>query len=203
MDRLNNISTKYPSIDFEKWFEVMDIPQEDKEKRIELAEKIEDVYDWLFALVLMSLTLGETIDTEYLITSARYRLFDLVDVNVDYVAGHIEKVVNETITTTIDRKDDDYFLSPQRSSEIAADEAHTICTYEEMAAAWENGKTKKTWHTMKDKRVRKTHASVDGKTIQIDQLFMVGNSEMLCPHDSENGADLKELAGCRCWLTYK
>lgn len=202
MDRLNNLSTKYPAIDYEEWFDAMDIPREDKEKRIELAEKIDDVYDWLFNFVAMMLLLDEAIDTEYLILSVRYRLFDLVDVDVDYAASHLTKVATETVQATIDHIDDDYFLSPQRSSEIAADEAHTIATYEEMSEAWENGNTKKTWHTQHDRRVRKTHVAVDGKTIPMKDLFVVGGSKMLCPHDTENGAELKEVAGCRCFLTY-
>lgn len=202
IDQLNAIQTEYPAIDFEEYFSVLEIPKEDKEKRIELAEEVKDVYDWLFNLILLFMATGEEIDTEYLILSVQYRLSDLENVNVKYVSEHIVRFARETVETTVLYREDNYYLSPQRSSEIAAGEAHTYFNYEELQEAWENGYTHKRWNTRHDTRVRKTHAAVDGKTIPIDDLFLVGGSEMMVPRDTENGAELSEISGCRCWVTF-
>lgn len=200
-DQLNVLKT-YPRIDYEEYFHVLDIPEEDKEKRIELAEQIDDVFDWLFSLVVLMVATQQTIDTEYLIVSVQTRLMDLMDVNVKYVSEHIVKVATETVETTVERREDAYYTSEQRASEIAADEAHTFFNYEELQEAWDSGKTRKTWNTRQDKRVRETHAEVEGVTIPIEEPFQVGDYEMMVPHDSSMGAGIEELAGCRCWATY-
>lgn len=202
IDKLNSLQTEYPPIDFNTYYAVMNIPEEDKEKRVELAEEIRDVYDWLFNLILLAMAVGEEIDTEYLTLSVQYRLEDLVNVNVRYVSDHIVTFARETVEATVEYKEENYYLSPQRSSEIAADEAHTYFNYEELQEAYESGYTNKTWHTRHDKRVRKTHAEVDGKTIPLEELFEVGGSEMMVPKDTEHGADLSEVSNCRCWVTY-
>ena len=132
IDQLNAIQTEYPAIDFEEYFSVLEIPKEDKEKRIELAEEVKDVYDWLFNLILLFMATGEEIDTEYLILSVQYRLSDLENVNVKYVSEHIVRFARETVETTVLYREDNYYLSPQRSSEIAAGEAHTYFNYEEL-----------------------------------------------------------------------
>ena len=202
IDQLNAIQTEYPAIDFEEYFSVLDIPKEDKEKRIELAEEVKDVYDWLFNLILLFMATGEEIDTEYLILSVQYRLSDLENVNVKYVSEHIVRFARETVETTVLYREDNYYLSPQRSSEIAAGEAHTYFNYEELQEAWENGYTKKEWRTQNDFKVRKTHMALEGKKIPLDALFEVGDGEMICPRDSEHGVSLSEISNCRCFLTY-
>ena len=202
IDRLNNLSRKYPAIDFEEWFSVMDIPEEEKEKRIEIAEKVNDTYLWLFNLIVLMVATGETIDTESLTLSVEYRLSEIANVNISYVSEHITRLAAETVGTTVRNAEVDYYVSPQRASEIAADEAHTLCEYTELQEAYENGKTRKTWHTRHDRRVRESHVNLDSKTIPITELFETDGSYLMCPHDTENGADLKEISGCRCWLTF-
>lgn len=200
MDRLNNLSTEYPPIDYEEWFK--EIPEEDREKRIDLAKSIEEVFDWLFHLIVLMVATGEEIDTEYLTMSVQYRLFDLENVNVRYVSEHVVKMAGETVQTTVTNVDSDYFVSPQRASEIAADEAHTYFSYEELQQAWEDGFTRKSWNTQHDRRVRKTHREADGQTVRIDEMFHVGGYEMATVKDTENGAPLNEVAGCRCYVTF-
>lgn len=202
VDRLNNLTNEYPSISYDAFFAVMDIPKEDKDKRIELAEKLDDIYIWLFSLITLMVATGQPLDTEYLVTSVEMRLMDVADVNVEYVTEHITRIATETVETTIERRDDAYFLSDQRATEIAADEAHTLCSYEELQEAWENGYTKKTWQTMNDKRVRKSHREADGQTVPIDKMFNINGYEMATVKDTEHGAPLSEVSGCRCWVTF-
>lgn len=202
MDRLNNLKTQYPKIDLSEWFDEMDIPEADKRKRLELSEKIYDVFEWLFMMVLLTDTLNDVLDYDSLVEGVRRRLEDIVDIDIEYVAKHLESAIYEYVSVTLDHRDDDYYLSPQRASEIAADEAHTIETYGELEEAEESGYLYKVWKTMRDRKVRHTHAVLDDKKIPIDELFTVGNHKMICPKDTTNGADLREVAGCRCWLEY-
>lgn len=196
MDNLN-------SIDYVDFFEEIELPDEDKEKRIELAERIDDVYFWLFSYITVLLSLGEVVDTSSLIMSVEYRLYDLMDTNIRYVPEHIVRLANETVTATIDNAEDSYYLSDKRASEIAANESHTYFEYEELQEAWDSGKTKKTWHTKQDRKVRRSHRVLDGKTIPIEELFEVNGSYMMVPKDTENGASLTEISNCRCWATYR
>lgn len=184
-------------IDYREWFDVLDVPEEDKEKRVELAEKIDDTFDWLFALISLMAATGETIDTEYLILSVQYRLEELVNVNVRYVSEHIVKVAGETVETTVEHIDEDYYLSPLRSSEIAANEAQAYYNYEELQEAYENGCTKKTWVAEVDKKTRKDHLMMNGKTIPIEDYFQFPDCEMIMPHDEVNGSG-KQTVNCRC-----
>lgn len=202
IDQLNALQTEYPAIDYNKYFSVLDIPEEDKEKRIELANDIDDVYKWLFDFIMLAVVFGQEIDMEYLIMSVTYRLGDLENVNVKYVSEHITRFAKETVESTVIHKEEDYYLSEQRASEIAADEAHTYFNYEELQEAYDNGFTMKTWHTRQDKRVRDTHAELEGKTIPLEEMFEVGGYEMMVPKDSEQGADLSEISNCRCWAAY-
>lgn len=203
IDKLNNLTREQKASKFyEEYYDDMDIPQEDKEKRIELAEEIDDIFFWLLGVVAIMAFTGEVIDTESLITSVQYRLFDIENVNVRYVSEHIVRLAGETVETTVERRDEEYFLSDERAMDIAAGEAHTFYEYEELQDAWENGKTMKTWHTQRDRRVRKSHAALDDKTIPITELFETDGSFLMVPRDSENGCSIRETANCRCYCSY-
>ena len=73
----------------------------------------------------------------------------------------------------------------------------------EYRKAIEQGKTKKTWLTENDERVRFTHTLVEGQTVAIDGLFLVGDSLMRFPMDTMYDADPKETVNCRCSCVYE
>lgn len=60
----------------------------------------------------------------------------------------------------------------------------------------------KTWRDQRDNRVRDTHTIVNGTRIRLSQPFRVGSSLLLFPGDSSLNAQVKEVANCRCYLTY-
>ena len=95
-----------------------------------------------------------------------------------------------------------YWLSDDRARYIAEEEANTAFNDSDFEEASENYSTK-TWNTMLDAFVRKDHRKMEGVTIPIDELFMVGDSFLLYPRDTSHGASLRQIAGCRCWLTYE
>ena len=56
----------------------------------------------------------------------------------------------------------------------------------------------KRWLTARDARVRDSHTAMEGVEVDLDELFDVNGSAMLCPGDTSNGADLGEVLNCRC-----
>jgi hypothetical protein len=61
---------------------------------------------------------------------------------------------------------------------------------------------KKSWITLRDKRVRPTHHDAHGQTRPINEAFNVGSSRMMYPGDTSLGAPVREIAHCRCSAQY-
>lgn len=80
-------------------------------------------------------------------------------------------------------------------------ETDSVRLYNEagLSTAIKGGATKKTWHTMRDNRVRDAHLYLQGQTIPIDAYFYTDNDKALSPGQF-NKAELN--CGCRCWLSY-
>lgn len=93
-----------------------------------------------------------------------------------------------------------YWTSDERALMIGLELSTTVYNFKELSDALAAGKTRKVWETMEDERVRKTHEEVAGVDIPITEFFVVGNSYMMMPCDTVNGAEMKEIAGCRCHL---
>jgi len=97
----------------------------------------------------------------------------------------------------------DYWLSRERARLIAENEANAFENYREYREAKAQGKTKKTWITELDDKVRLTHELAEGQTVDIDGLFLVGGYEMRFPKDTEYDPDPSETVNCRCSCEYK
>ena len=98
--------------------------------------------------------------------------------------------------------DDIWYYSIDRVKFISENESNISWEYQSYIDAVNSGKTKKKWITMQDTRVRHTHKKVNGKTIGINDVFLVGDSLMLHSGDSSLGAEAKELISCRCTTKY-
>lgn len=61
----------------------------------------------------------------------------------------------------------------------------------------------KTWLATPGNRTRDTHATADGQTVSMDELFDVGGSLLDFPGDWSNNADVSETVNCRCTVTYQ
>ncbi len=96
-------------------------------------------------------------------------------------------------------------ISRERAIVIARTEVHGAAMYasRETAADYQalTGLVmRKTWNATLDKRVRRSHASVDNTTIAMDEKFMVDGRAMDRPGDPAGGAS--NVINCRCVLTY-
>lgn len=61
----------------------------------------------------------------------------------------------------------------------------------------------KIWQSKGDNRVRPDHVKLNGQRVAIDQPFVVGGQRLMFPGDDSLGATWKELANCRCILSYR
>lgn len=216
-DSLNNLTSESDELvekQIRQYFEEMEITDEDKEKRISLALDIEKGFRNLFFIMLGAELLGQDL-SESRDKYADYAYRRYTDAMVDngystdenyegfgYIEQYARQRCNEIVDTTILHRADSYYLSVGHSIAIGEDETNAVANYYNEQKAIAQGFTKKTWVTMKDKKVRHTHKQVDGETINIFDAFTVGRYKMLFPCDSSQGASMKEIANCRCVLKY-
>lgn len=208
--------------DFEKYFESMDIDEEERAKRVKLAESF-------YALMLFFLAnLGieeQSRAYQYAILEERCKAIaegylgktDLAYLN-DWARRFSVKTTDETIEHMenpagedkmfhfeewdVDIPQDEYWSSPFRAFLIAGGMAALIGEYGDLIEAVESGATTKTWKTERDKRVRPTHKAAENQTVSIFEPFAIGDSILMFPGDDSLGASDEEICGCRCHLTY-
>lgn len=203
-DELNNLAIPY-----DEYFGEMGISDAEKQRRIELAELIDDVFFFAFAMMAAEKAANMPFNKTYYIDFIERRFKDVLDAQgVDYnetypwLSGHIRDTAKEVVEQNEKKPDDEWQLSNDRAMLIAENEANSIGEYTVFQDAIDNGKTRKTWNTMDDEKVRHTHIELESMTIPIMEKFQVGNYEMYQPKDTSCGAGMEEIAGCRCWCTY-
>lgn len=206
-DEVNNLSED-GILDIETYFDEMELPEGEKEKRKEFSESMVDVMLFIFALFSV-MRQYNSINKQFIIRQLQSRYSELVLQYMDIdklVDDYIQKFSEEIVDTTLKYPDEEYYLSNDRATLIGVNEANSILGYRQLQEAKEKGYTRKTWITEGDKKVRETHREVDMQEIPIDDYFVVGNSLMLYPHDnvSEYGRNVeaKEIVNCRCSVVY-
>ena len=122
------------------------------------------------------------------------------EINRD-IASESEEQPTEAEDREKKLESEQYWLSDDRARFIAEEESNTAFNDSDFEDAKEAGYTMKTWNTMQDRYVRKTHRPMDGKTIPIDDYFAVGNALLLYPRSDDSYPE--EVINCRCWLTYE
>lgn len=205
-DNLNGLvftkRSKDRAMPISQFFGEMNLPEEDEEKRIKLAENLEVMMLTFFELVMMYG--GVTPDNYDYLSGYLMNLYQqnlLIYVPIDeYLMTKTAVFADEVTRTTQDHADDEWFFSDDRALLIAENESQGTWEYEEFAEAVESGKTRKTWVAIIDKVTREWHREVNGKTIPIEDYFEVGGDLMLFPGDQN--ASEANLASCRCHCRY-
>lgn len=208
IDELNTIpkqkSVSSRALPYEQYFGEMELTEEQKEERVQLAEDFEDMMLFLFALLAVVSEFSyeniqfvvNQVESRYLSVLGEYMALD------DYLNGYAKQFAENTVRTTTEHSGDAWYTSSDRAMYVAENESNTSFNYSEYRQAIEQGKTQKQWITMRDKRVRHTHAEVDGETVGIEEVFLVGTSMMMFPKDDSLGASAKEIINCRCSVKY-
>lgn len=203
-DELNAPEKYNRSIPFDIYFGEMELTEEQKEKRIAVAEELDELMLFLLALIAIMVE-NDSLDKNYILIQVNQRYLHIVSKYVDvdeYVEDYIKRFSNTFVKTTFESIDDLWYLSSDRATFIAENESETTWNYEEYKRAIKSGKTKKQWDDIRDNKERKTHREVGGKVIPIEDAFVVGNSLMRYPKDDSLGADAKEIINCRCTIKY-
>lgn len=187
------------SLEIINYFDEMDLPEEE----IELRTKVASEFQRFFRNLFLVMATGEVIRESYIedIRNEYIRICDKYGLTPNM--SHIDRFAETIVDNTLQNINSDYYTSIERSITIAETETNNSANYDELQDMIAEGKTQKTWVTMRDKKVRDTHMAIDGMTIPIEEMFPVGNTEMLYPCDELNGFDSpEEIVGCRCTCVY-
>lgn len=203
LNQLKGKEWKQKYIDYAEYFGDMDLTEKEKQARIKTAKRIEeemiDVMIWMFYMYEY-LTVDQIIVKileKYTAAIERYVQID------DYLQDHILLVATSMAETTMEHKQEPYYFSEDRAQVTAENEANSVENYLDFKdAADVGGFAYKRWNTMRDKRVRETHAEVEGVVVPVNQPFVVGDSLLMFPKDTSLGAALEEIVNCRCSVKY-
>lgn len=214
-DEANKLSSKKKnkSIPYEQYFGEMELTDEQKKERIELANEMEEVFAYVFAMMKTDYLLGNDIDKErysemlsrrYLDCLITFKIIDNVlnkrDKYQNEIVDYIDDICPKIIDSTINSKEDSYSYSADRTKYVSESETNTIMNTNDFAEAKRNGYKRKQWVTQKDSKVRNTHRYVDDEIIGIDDMFDVGGCQMAYPRDPRGNSE--EIQGCRCTIRY-
>ena len=219
-------SHELQSMPYEQYFGEMEfLTEEETEERIALAKDLEDAMMFLLFMVVSQ----SRFDYMAAISSAevkeafRQRTIDAISKHTEIDADMLSQIndfVDDVTDTTYEHLiilsrlmeeaqpdpekvyAEEFYLSDDRARLLAEEEANSAFEYKDYTDAIMLGYATKTWVTMRDSAVRKTHRPMDDKTIPVDELFMVGDSFMRFPRDQKYNAKLKEIIRCRCGVVY-
>lgn len=203
-DELNSLLANKRSMPFVQYFGEMDLSDEEIQKRIELAEKLEDGFLFVLAL-LFTMQQQNTVNWERARQEYENRYLSALAGYVTitpYIRNYVRSMSYDVMDSTRNHQSNIYHYSPDRSRFMAENESNFARSYQVNEDAIASGFKKKRWITMRDKKVRETHKEVDGHVKAIDDLFYVGGSLMGYPRDGSLGASSSEIVGCRCSIQY-
>lgn len=191
-----------------RYFEPMEISDEQKQERVDIAYDIYVILLYFFSLVVTRQEY-EMLDRDMLLQHLHLKWLELYYTRSeidDYIKQYVEEIVEKIVDTTLEHLKENnagnYYTSEKRAINIAENEANSILNYLDLRKAKEKGYRYKQWQSMKDIRVRHSHMDVDDMKVPIDGTFLVGKSLMKMPRDFSMGASIDEIAGCRCSLKY-
>lgn len=203
-NELKDLVANKRSMSFEQFFGEMELSDDEIQKRIKLAEKLEDGFLFVLAL-LFTMQQNNAVDWEQARVEYESRYLSALSgyvASTPYIQQYVRGMSYDIIDSTKRNQDKYYYYSPDRGKFMAECEANTARSYQCNEEALRQGKTMKRWITMEDNKVRQTHRKVDRTSKSIEEPFVVGNSLLQFPRDFSLGAEEKEICGCRCSIQY-
>lgn len=186
----------------ERYFAKMDISKEQKEERVKATNDFYDVLLFLFALLAIETELTEDYGFAYEEFYRRFgnvvRKYGRMD---EYMQDYIDQRTKEIFDTTKEQMPlGGWWTSSDRATALGENDANSVLNYEELQKAIEEGYTKKTWKGVMDARERASHRKIEGRTIPIDEYFVLDKGMLLFAHDWNNCPE--ECVNCRCTTVY-
>lgn len=220
-DEINKLvdANGYRSIDIDKYFDEMDLPESEKEVRKDFAREFQEDMFVILSFLYLIIENGWTNQIQTAknrLRDAFLRIVNEYTVPDSFLLSYADTLSDEIVEATLrntgtvfepDVSPEDtkggYFFSDDRARFIAENEANVVFNYEQYREAVRNGYAFKQWITMKDERVRHTHSLVDGAIVRIDEFFQVGEALLRYPKDLFYGANYpEEIVNCRCTINY-
>ena len=203
-DEVNNMNQTYRAIDFETYFGEMELSEEEKNKRISLAERLEENFVFVLAFLFYMQQYGninwENIRVRF--QNAYTEALSGVIVNDIAIQNYIEQFSYNVTDSSQKHVNDVYYYSTDRAKWMSENESNTIWNYSNYRDAINSGKTMKRWVDIRDRRERESHRKVGGTSKPIEEPFMVGGSFMMYPKDDSLGASDDQIVNCRCSILY-
>ncbi len=182
------------------YFSVMELPQEEIDKRVALAGDLFLMHKAFILLVSATEKTNGAHDIDYYKDYLKRNYEDcLTDNGIDtddYIDYYIDMIEDSIIETTQKKAE------IKKAIERAENDANAIANYEYEQEMIAKGYTRKRWVTMRDNHVRATHIVADGQERDIKTPFDVGTSQLMFPNDTSLGADACEIINCRCSVIY-
>lgn len=204
-DELNKLVGYGRSMPFNEYFGEMQISLEQRRRRIDIAEDLEDGFLEILAWAFYAQQRGSVSES-----SVKGRVKGLFETalgsevkRLEETDRMIDSLAKEIAKTTVKRgKTDPFFVSADRARLLAEDNANNFANYLDFEES--RGRYRwKIWNTILDGRERITHNIADGQMQPIAMPFEVGTSLLMYPKDTSLGADATEIIGCRCTLSYE
>jgi len=204
-DELNKLVEYGRSMPFNEYFGEMQISPEQRRRRIDIAEDLEDGFLEILAWAFYAQQRGSVSES-----SVKGRVKGLFETalgsevkRLEETDRMIDSLAKEIAKTTVKRgKTDPFFVSADRARLLAEDNANNFANYLDFEES--RGRYRwKIWNTILDGRERITHNIADGQMQPIAMPFEVGTSLLMYPKDTSLGADATEIIGCRCTLSYE
>lgn len=208
IDELNVLGSTPYLQKIKKYFEEMELPEDEITERVELANNVFTMFNAMFIMMIATQTVDETIDYSYYKDFVDRRLRNAVEsrgIEVDnYIEDYLVEMTTEIMRTTEENISKSDTLAPDRAVIIAETTTNTIANYEREKKAIEQGKTMKRWVALVDKKTRKTHIHADGQEVKIGTPFKVGGFKMMFPLDGSlcDYGNPQECINCRCKADY-
>lgn len=203
-DELNTLIQNKRSMPFEQYFGEMNLTEEEKSKRIQMAEELEENFIVTMTL-LFTMAQANKIDYEFIRKQIEdsyletFRKYASVDRHLE---TYVKSFSYDVIDSTKKHKNEPYYYSLDRARFMAENEVNTAINHARYIEAVNGGKTMKRWESIIDEATRKDHREINGKYISIGQAFHVGDSWMLFPKDMSMNPNPNQVINCRCSIMY-
>lgn len=203
-DEVNNMNQTYRAIDFETYFGEMELSEEEKNKRISLAERLEENFVFVLAFLFYMQQYGninwENIRIRFQ-NAYTEALSGVITIDIA-IQNYVEQFSYNVTDSSQKHVNDVYYYSADRAKWMSENESNTIWNYSDYRDAINSGKTMKRWVDIRDRRERESHKKVGGTSKPIEEPFMVGDSFMMYPKDDSLGASDDQIVNCRCSILY-
>lgn len=203
-DELNQLSGNPRSEPYDEYFSVMNINEEEKKKRISLAEKLEE--NFLYVLILLfTMQQYNAVDWDKARKEFESGYLSAISgaITVDeYMESYVKRFSYDVIDSTKAHESEPWYYSRDRAIFQSENESQTSFNHQEYTDAIKAGKTRKQWVDIRDKRERESHRAVGGTIKSIQDVFLVGDSIMGYPKDQTYSPSASQVANCRCTIKY-